>query len=490
MAALTPMQLMMDPFNSCQSSESATQWQKFKKRFLQFITAYYEEIAENRKIAMLLHAGGDDLNCIYDSFSEKPEDLAGVLHCFDDHFIPRKNLTYERFKFLNRKQYENENFEQYAVVLKNLAEPCEFGNLKEDLIKDIFVSGINSKNLQQKLLTTNNLNLQSALDICRTASVIAVRVEEMINIKEENLTDNIKKEVEIDILKKNYVPNKKKILKKCFYCNFEHLYGKCPAFGKQCNKCKKFNHFASACRTVNCVQLGEGEEEIADSLSRDFTHKSCDTEKRDFDEDLELQVALLNKQMIVNQRDLSTFRDSYKHDVILEKVKKFVLTGWPRYYKDLDEEVKPYYNFKNKVMFKKLPQSVWEPAVILEKGNTPRMFKIESSNGRQYNRNEFYLLHRRQGSQDAEPNQDGSEVVYDSDSNVDENKCKVLGETVVNDKESSELMPNSSDSNVDENKCKVLGETVVKEKESSELMPNVKVLRSGRVIKIPSRYLE
>ncbi|KAL4714994.1 hypothetical protein ACJJTC_003145 [Scirpophaga incertulas] len=408
MAALTPMQLMMEPFNSCQSSESATQWQKFKKRFLQFITAYYEEIAENRKIAMLLHAGGDDLNCIYDSFSEKPEDLAGVLQCFDDHFIPRKNLTYERFKFLNRKQYENENFEQYAVVLKNLAEPCEFGNLKEDLIKDIFVSGINNKNLQQKLLTTNNLNLQSALDICRTASVIAVRVEEMINIKEENLTDNIKKEVEIDILKKNYVPNKKKILKKCFYCNFEHLYGKCPAFGKQCNKCKKFNHFASACRTVNCVQLGEGEEEIG--------------------------------------KDIQKVCDWYK--------------------------------------------SVWEPAVILEKGNTPRMFKIESSNGRQYNRNEFYLLHRRQGSQDAEPNQDGSEMVYDSDSNVDENKCKVLGETVVKEKESSELMPNSSDSNVDENKCKVLGETVVKEKESSELMPNVKVLRSGRVIKIPSRYLE
>ncbi|KAL4718312.1 hypothetical protein ACJJTC_016562 [Scirpophaga incertulas] len=452
MAALTPMQLMMDPFNSCQSSESATQWQKFKKRFLQFITAYYEEIAENRKIAMLLHAGGDDLNCIYDSFSEKPEDLAGVLQCFDDHFIPRKNLTYERFKFLNRKQYENENFEQYAVVLKNLAEPCEFGNLKEDLIKDIFVSGINNKNLQQKLLTTNNLNLQSALDICRTASVIAVRVEEMINIKEENLTDNIKKEVEIDILKKNYVPNKKKILKKCSYCNFEHLYGKCPAFGKQCNKCKKFNHFASACRTVNCVQLGEGEEEIGKDIQ-----KVCDWYK---------------VRLNINGQSVNFKVDTGAACNILS-LQSYLSLG-----------------FNKKSLLKNNAVSVWEPAVILEKGNTPRMFKIESSNGRQYNRNEFYLLHRRQGSQDAEPNQDGSEIVYDSDSNVDENKCKVLGETVVNDKESSELMPNSSDSNVDENKCKVLGETVVKEKESSELMPNVKVLRSGRVIKIPSRYLE
>ena len=58
-------------------------------------------------------------------------------------------------------------------------------------------------------------------------------------------------------------------LKECKFCGRQHKFGKkelCYAFGKQCNKCGKYNHFASKCRDaasnfpsraekpVHCVQ--------------------------------------------------------------------------------------------------------------------------------------------------------------------------------------------------------------------------------------------
>ncbi|VDI84141.1 Hypothetical predicted protein [Mytilus galloprovincialis] len=34
----------------------------------------------------------------------------------------------------------------------------------------------------------------------------------------------------------------------CDYCGRQCEKGKCPAYGKQCNSCGKYNHFSSQCR--------------------------------------------------------------------------------------------------------------------------------------------------------------------------------------------------------------------------------------------------
>ena len=38
--------------------------------------------------------------------------------------------------------------------------------------------------------------------------------------------------------------------KTCLYCGLNHEFKKekCPAWGKQCSKCKKSNHFAKVCQ--------------------------------------------------------------------------------------------------------------------------------------------------------------------------------------------------------------------------------------------------
>ncbi|KAL4705434.1 hypothetical protein ACJJTC_002192 [Scirpophaga incertulas] len=131
--------IMLEQFSCTNPSEAASEWKKFRNRFENFITVYYEEVADKKKIAKLLQAGGEEINSIYSSFKLQDPDLATVIKKFDEHFLPKLKLTCERYKFLNRKQLATESFEQYVVVLKNLAETCELGDLHEDLTKDIFI---------------------------------------------------------------------------------------------------------------------------------------------------------------------------------------------------------------------------------------------------------------------------------------------------------------------------------------------------------------
>ena len=41
------------------------------------------------------------------------------------------------------------------------------------------------------------------------------------------------------------------MLKDCSYCGKQHRKGDCPAYGKQCTKCQKMNHFSTVYRSVH-----------------------------------------------------------------------------------------------------------------------------------------------------------------------------------------------------------------------------------------------
>lgn len=56
---------------------------------------------------------------------------------------------------------------------------------------------------------------------------------------------------------KNYTSNKKKVAQTNFKysrCGIQYAPRSCPAFGKQCRKCAKPNHFVNVCRSNKMVQ--------------------------------------------------------------------------------------------------------------------------------------------------------------------------------------------------------------------------------------------
>ena len=79
--------------------------------------------------------------------------LEDLIKTCEDCFENPKNETLDRFKFLSRKQKENETLRQFWNELNGLAAKCNFGNITESLVKDVFIVNMNNKDVQQKLCT-------------------------------------------------------------------------------------------------------------------------------------------------------------------------------------------------------------------------------------------------------------------------------------------------------------------------------------------------
>ena len=67
------------------------------------------------------------------------------------------------------RQESHESIDVYATAMRALAATCEFGALKDEMIRDHLVYGITENSVQRKLLQEPKLSLENCLDICRSA---------------------------------------------------------------------------------------------------------------------------------------------------------------------------------------------------------------------------------------------------------------------------------------------------------------------------------
>lgn len=145
--------------------------------------------------------------------------------------------------------------------------------------------GIANKQLQRKLLETADLNYDKAVEKCRVNEATNEQSETMnktVNVNEIKTTNkhkahngahakhaershnthgssgkkNVQKQQQQQQRpqdKSNEKTNDKIELRICKFCNYKHVFGQqnCPAFGKECKKCSKKNHFSAVCKVKN-----------------------------------------------------------------------------------------------------------------------------------------------------------------------------------------------------------------------------------------------
>ena len=69
------------------------------------------------------------------------------------------NETYERYKLNTREQRDSEDFDSFHHDLIKLSLECNYGNLRDSLIKDRIVVGVEDANLRKKLLQNEDLKM-------------------------------------------------------------------------------------------------------------------------------------------------------------------------------------------------------------------------------------------------------------------------------------------------------------------------------------------
>ena len=126
--------------------------------------------SELRKISTLLYCLGPDAEDVLVSTninSEERKKYCDVVKKLDDFFKVRRNVIFERARFNQHSQLDGETIDQYIAVLHNLAENCDYGMLKSELIRDRIVVGIRDSALSQRLQLDPDLTLEKAMRVAR-----------------------------------------------------------------------------------------------------------------------------------------------------------------------------------------------------------------------------------------------------------------------------------------------------------------------------------
>ena len=103
---------------------------------------------------ILIYAMGDEGDDILRSFAISADDrmvYETVKGKFDEHFVPRMNVIFERAKFNMRRQEEGESVDTYITALYSLAEHCDYGALHNEMVRDRIVVGIRNRALSERM---------------------------------------------------------------------------------------------------------------------------------------------------------------------------------------------------------------------------------------------------------------------------------------------------------------------------------------------------
>ena len=96
----------------------------------------------------------------------------GFIETFESFFKVRKNVIFERARFNRCNQAPGETSEQYIMELYKLAEDCEYGAMKEEMIRDRLVVGIRDTVLSERLQLDPKLTLESAKKAVRQREAV------------------------------------------------------------------------------------------------------------------------------------------------------------------------------------------------------------------------------------------------------------------------------------------------------------------------------
>ena len=138
-------------------------WQRWKKSLSSSGLASENE---QRQVSTLLYCLGEQAEDVLSSTGiseENRKKYSEVMNTFDDYFQVRKNVIFERARFNRRNQLLGETVEEYVTVLFNLVDSCNYGELRDEMLRDRLVVGIRDMALSERLQMDSKLTLGKAV---------------------------------------------------------------------------------------------------------------------------------------------------------------------------------------------------------------------------------------------------------------------------------------------------------------------------------------
>lgn len=245
-------------------------WRKFKLHVELMFSGPFKKKGEDEKCSYLLIWVGERGRDIYDTWT-LTDDERKVLNTYYERYeayvMPKSNIIFARYKFHEKVQGANEPFEQFLTDLRLLVKDCNYAN-NEEMVRDRVVFGIHSPKVREKLLNVgSDLTLDRAIDIVRSHDMAQAQLKTIASgssgLQEQTVHAigrhysrktawKTRQDKATGNMESTYRPDgDRERHKTCGYCGNKPHGAKdhCPAKGKQCKICSKWNHFAKVCRS-------------------------------------------------------------------------------------------------------------------------------------------------------------------------------------------------------------------------------------------------
>ena len=232
-------------------------WEEWLEDFEEEIS-YLEIDKIKDKVSALKIYGGQEIkklarNLPEPTAEENDDDYKKLKRKLNNHFLPRKNKHHARYTFSKERMHSNETVVNYAARMREKAKDCEFGDQLDDRILEHLIQTVQNEDLIKECIR-KKWNLDRFIDEASQREDISQQVQDMKTEHKVAKLQRDRKSPQGDkqqTRKRHAKPeDHKKTEKPCYYCGNTgtHKPGKdCPAYGKQCLKCGKFNHFAKCC---------------------------------------------------------------------------------------------------------------------------------------------------------------------------------------------------------------------------------------------------
>ena len=228
------IQMPMLDWSQVDQVRSYNEWKDFLESYM-FINKVKTE-DQWHYIKLSAGSQGKDLWDSWQLTVAQRSDPDVIFKKFADHLVGTQNKWVMRLEFAAMSQSETESIEDYICRLKAKSNKCSFSvGTKDEHIIFQLIKGIKWSDARRKLISKGNeLTLNDATELAKNYQATLNNT----SVFENNTSVNSVRQ------KQDKTPQRKS----CWYCGTFHPPRKCPAYGKECNKCGQMNHFEKVCK--------------------------------------------------------------------------------------------------------------------------------------------------------------------------------------------------------------------------------------------------
>ena len=181
------------------NGDISTNWKTFREAYHDYLIATGLDQKDKKiQIATLKSLMGTEYKKILKRLQLSAEDMKDpkiILDKLQDHFVPERNILYERYIFHNTEQQAHETIDQFVIKLRQLAEPCKFGALEDEMVRDRLVLGCKDSAARTRLFREKDCNLKKSIESLRISEATSEQLKKIQKEGTQEPVNFVKKEV-------------------------------------------------------------------------------------------------------------------------------------------------------------------------------------------------------------------------------------------------------------------------------------------------------